>query len=135
MDLSLKDQIAIITGASSGIGEGIAKAMAKEGATVIINYPFESDEKNAQRVLEEITTSGGKGILQIADVSKEDQVVRMFTEVIRQFGTIDILVNNAGIQKDSPFEKMSLEKWNAVLNVNLTGQFLCAREAVKEFLR
>ncbi|MEO7043802.1 MAG: glucose 1-dehydrogenase [Ferruginibacter sp.] len=124
-----------MTGASSGIGEGIAKALAGEGATVVINYPFEGEKENAQKVLDDISASGGKGIIQMADVSKEDEVINMFEAVKKQFGTIDILVNNAGIQKDSPFETMTLDKWNAVLNVNLTGQFLCAREAVKEFLR
>ncbi len=135
MNLSLQNQVAVITGASSGIGEGIAKAMAAEGATVVINYPFEAEKNNAQKVLDDITAQNGKGSLSMADVSKEDQVINMFNDVIKQFGTVDILVNNAGIQKDSPFEKMSLEYWNAVLGVNLTGQFLCAREAIKEFLK
>jgi glucose 1-dehydrogenase len=135
MNLSLQNQVAIITGASSGIGEGIAKAMATEGAVVVINYPFDSEKDNAQRVLDDIISKNGKGIIYMADVSKEDQVINMFEGVIKQFGTVDILVNNAGIQKDAPFEKMSLESWNAVLNVNLTGQFLCAREAIREFLR
>src|ERR1051325_4681220 len=104
MNLSLQNQVAIISGASSGIGEGIAKAMTIEGANVIINYPFESEEENAQKVLDDIISKGGKGIIYVADVSKEDQVMDMFASVIKQFGTIDILVNNAGIQKDSPFE-------------------------------
>ncbi len=131
----LKNQVAVITGASSGIGEGVAQAMAKEGATVVINYPYDKAKEEAQKVLNEIINEGGKGILFKADVSKEDEVVTMFAETIKQFGTVDILVNNAGIQKDSPFEEMSLENWNFVLSVNLTGQFLCAREAIKEFVR
>lgn len=135
MDLSLKNQVAIITGASSGIGEGIAKSLAGEGATVVINYPFESEKVNAQKVLDAIVSAGGKGIILMADVSKEDDVINMFEETKKQFDTVDILVNNAGIQEDSPFETMTLDRWNAVLSVNLTGQFLCAREAVKEFLR
>ena len=135
MNLSLKNQVALITGASSGIGAGIAHAMARAGAKVVINYPFEGEKENAQNILDDIESEGAQGILQKADVSKEDEVIEMFYRTIQRFGTVDILVNNAGIQKDSAFEKMSLEYWNAVINVNLTGQFLCAREAIKEFLR
>jgi len=135
MNLSLKNQVAIITGASSGIGAGVAQALAKEGAIVVINYPFEGEKENAQKILDDVIANNGKGILHVADVSQEAQVVKMFDDTVEQFGTVDILINNAGIQKDSPFEKMSLDNWNAVINVNLTGQFLCAREAVKEFLR
>src|SRR4030095_1764327 len=83
----------------------------------------------------EIAANGGRAISYKADVSKEDEVKQMFSEVISQFGTVDILVNNAGLQKDAPFTEMTLEQWNFVLGVNLTGQFLCAREAIKEFLR
>lgn len=135
MNLALNNQVAIITGASSGIGAGVAHALAEEGATVVINYPYAKGEYMAQKVLDDISAKGGKGILSMADVSKEGEVSKMFAEVIKKLGTVDILVNNAGIQKDSPFQEMTLENWNLVLNVNLTGQFLCAREAVKEFLR
>ena len=89
----------------------------------------------ANAVLDEIIKAGGKGMIARADVSKEADVQNMFADVIRQFGTVDILVNNAGLQKDAPFEDMTLEQWNFVLGVNLTGQFLCAREAIREFLR
>lgn len=135
MELSLQNQIAVITGSSSGIGAGIAKSMAASGATVVVNYPFEGALEQANSVLKEITDSGGKGIVYQCDVSKEDQVVKMFRDIVEQFGTVDILVNNAGIQKDSKFTEMTLDQWNAVIGVNLTGQFLCAREAIKEFLR
>jgi glucose 1-dehydrogenase len=131
----LKNQIAIITGASSGIGAGIAHAMAAVGATVVINYPVKTEKDKAQAILDSITKNGDKGILHMADVSKEDAVINMFKTVIEKFGTVHILVNNAGIQKDSPFEKMTLADWNLVLGINLTGQFLCAREAIKEYLR
>ncbi len=134
MEISLKNQVALITGSSSGIGAGIAKSMAKSGATVVINYPFEGGKSQAEAVLQEITDSGGKGILAQCDVSKEAEVVKVFQDVISQLGTVDILVNNAGIQKDSAFTEMTLDQWNAVIGVNLTGQFLCAREAIKEFL-
>ncbi|MBB5333804.1 glucose 1-dehydrogenase [Chryseobacterium koreense] len=135
MEVSLKNQVAIITGSSSGIGAGIAKSMAESGATVIVNYPFAGALEQANAVLKEITDHGGNGIVYMCDVSKEDQVIKMFQDVVSQFGTVDILVNNAGIQKDAPFTEMTFDQWNAVIGVNLTGNFLCAREAIKEFLR
>lgn len=135
MEVSLKNQVAIITGSSSGIGAGIAKSMAESGAEVVINYPFEGALDQANAVLKEITDKGGKGITYQCDVSKEDEVIKMFQDVVKQFGTVDILVNNAGIQKDAKFTEMTLDQWNAVIGINLTGQFLCAREAIKEFLR
>ena len=135
MKQKLEGQIAIVTGASSGIGAGCAKELAKAGATVIVNYPVASTKAMAQKVADEIAASGGSAIACQADVSKEEQVQNMFADVIGQFGTVDILVNNAGLQKDAPFTEMTLEQWNFVLGVNLTGQFLCAREAIKEFLR
>jgi glucose 1-dehydrogenase len=131
----LESQIAIITGASSGIGAGVAREMAKEGATVVVNYPLESARDMAQGVVNEIVANGGRAVVYQCDVSKEDQVKRMFGDTIANFGTVDILVNNAGLQKDAPFTEMTLEQWNFVLGVNLTGQFLCAKEAIREFLR
>lgn len=133
MKRKLEGQVALVTGASSGIGAGVAKAMAREGALVIVNYSS-SDDK-AQKVLDEIKAEGGKGIMVKADVSKEEDVLNMFQIMFKEYGTIDILVNNAGLQKDSVFHEMTLDEWNHVIDVNLTGQFLCAREAVKEFLR
>ncbi len=135
MDQKLKGQIAIITGASSGIGAGVSKSLAAAGATVVVNYPVEATKAAAEAVLTEIRGAGGAGITYQCDVSKEPEVLQMFADVVKQFGTVDILVNNAGLQRDSPFNEMTLEQWNYVLSVNLTGQFLCAREAVKEFLR
>jgi glucose 1-dehydrogenase len=131
----LKNQVALITGSSSGIGAAIAQEMAKEGALVIINYHADSSKDKALRIQDSIAKAGGKSILHQADISKEEQVVDMFSQVIKKAGTIDILVNNAGIQQDSPFAEMTLEQWRKVLDINLTGQFLCAREAVREFLR
>src|SRR5579871_47443 len=135
MEKKLQGQIAIITGASSGIGAGVAKSLASAGATVVINHPVAATKPAADAVLAEITSAGGTGISYQCDVSKEDEVVKMFADVVAQFGTVDILVNNAGLQRDSPFTEMTLEQWNFVISVNLTGQFLCAREAIKEFLR
>ena len=135
MDQKLKDQVAIITGASSGIGAGCAKEFAKAGATVVVNHPSEKTKAMAEQVVAEIAENGGRVISYQCDVSKEDEVKKMFADVIAQFGTVDILINNAGIQRDASFTEMTLEQWNLVLSVNLTGQFLCAREAIKEFLR
>lgn len=135
MDKKLKGQIAIVTGASSGIGAGCAIEMAKAGATVVVNYPIPQGKYMAQKVVDEIAANGGSSIAYKCDVSKEDEVKKMFSDIIGQLGTVDILVNNAGLQKDAPFTEMTLEQWNFVLGVNLTGQFLCAREAIKEFLR
>lgn len=135
MDKKLQNQIAIITGASSGIGEGCAKEFAKNGATVVVNYPVDMARVMADKVVADITANGDKAIAYKCDVSKEDEVIKMFKDVVAQFGTVDILINNAGLQRDSKFEEMTLEQWNFVIGVNLTGQFLCAREAIKEFLR
>ena len=135
MDKKLTGQVAIITGASSGIGAGVAKALSLSGAVVVINYPTVATQPAAEAVLADIVAAGGTGSTAICDVSKEDEVQRMFADTIRQFGTVDILINNAGLQKDSPFENMTLDQWNFVLGVNLTGQFLCAREAIREYLR
>ena len=135
MDQKIKGQIAVVTGASSGIGAGVSKSLAAAGATVVVNYPVDATKGAAEAVLAEIKGAGGTGITYQCDVSKEDEVKKMFSDIISQFGTVDILVNNAGLQRDSPFQEMTLEQWNYVLAVNLTGQFLCAREAIKEFLR
>ena len=135
MNKKLEGQIAIVTGASSGIGAGCAKELAKAGATVVVNYPVASTRAMAEQVVNEIAANGGTAMSYQADVSKEEQVQNMFADVIGQFGTVDILVNNAGLQKDAPFTEMTLDQWNFVLGVNLTGQFLCAREAIKEFLK
>lgn len=129
----LAGQVAIITGASSGIGAGIAKALAREGAKVAVNYSSSPDK--AQKVLTEILVAGGDGFVIKANVSKEEDVASMFRETIERYGTVDILVNNAGLQNDARFHEMTLDQWNHVIDINLTGQFLCAREAIKEFLR
>jgi glucose 1-dehydrogenase len=135
MEKKLAGQIAIVTGASSGIGAGVAKSLSAAGATMVINYPVTPAKAAAEEVLAEILASGGTGMTAMCDVSKEAEVQKMFADTIQNYGTVDILINNAGLQRDSPFENMTLETWNFVISVNLTGQFLCAREAIKEFLR
>ncbi|MBX2892858.1 MAG: SDR family oxidoreductase [Saprospiraceae bacterium] len=129
----LKNQTCIVTGANSGIGRAVAMSMARDGANVVVNYVF--GDEAAQQVVDEIAQMGGTAIAYKADVSKEDQVIAMFQETIATFGTVDILVNNAGLQRDSAFHNMTLKDWQFVLDVNLTGQFLCSREAIREFLR
>ncbi len=129
----LKGQKALVTGGNSGIGKACAIALGRAGADVVVNY-FRGEDA-AIEVVETITAAGVRAIAIQADVSNEAQVQAMFKQMIAEFGTIDILINNAGLQKDSRFEDMTLDQWNLVINVNLTGQFLCAREAVREFKR
>jgi glucose 1-dehydrogenase len=130
---TLSGQKALVTGANSGIGQGVALALGRAGADVVVNYVAKPEQ--AEEVVAEIRHEGGNAIAIQADVSQEDQVRAMFERMLEEFGTIDILVNNAGLQRDSRFEDMTLQQWNTVIGVNLTGQFLCAREAVKEFKR
>ncbi len=129
----LTGQKALVTGAGSGIGKAAAIALGQAGADVVVNYA--TREEDAKAVVEEIRRSGVRVFTHRADVSDENQVQEMFRRAIAELGTIDILVNNAGLQRDAPFHTMSLVQWNTVIAVNLTGQFLCAREAVREFLR
>jgi glucose 1-dehydrogenase len=129
----LEGQTALVTGASSGIGARIAVALAAAGARVGVNYA--QDQQGAEQVVREITGADGRAVSLRADVSQEAEVLALFDALRDSFGTIDILVSNAGIQKDAAFVDMSLEQWNAVLGVSLTGAFLCARAAVQEFLR
>jgi len=129
----LHGQKALVTGASSGIGRAIALALAEAGADVLVNYA--SGEQKARDTVATIERFGQRGLAFGADVSQEDQVRDMFGAMIEEFGAIDILVNNAGLQQDAPFDELTLEQWNRVIGINLTGQFLCAREATKEFKR
>jgi glucose 1-dehydrogenase len=129
----LLGQKALVTGASSGIGRAIAQSLADAGAEVVVNYA--SGMEKAEELVREIQAKGGRALAIKADVSDELQVQSMFRETIDALGTIDILINNAGLQQDAPFHELSLAQWNRVIGVNLTGQFLCAREAVREFMR
>ncbi|MCX5107145.1 SDR family oxidoreductase [Streptomyces sp. NBC_00378] len=129
----LKGQKALVTGANSGIGKATAIGLGRAGADVVVNYV--AGREDAEQVVEEISGFGVHAAAYEADVSQEDQVVAMVERMVQEFGTIDILVANAGLQRDAPFTGMTTAQWQKVLDVNLTGQFLCAREATKEFLR
>ena len=129
----LKGQKALVTGANSGIGKAVAIALGEAGADVAVNYVRGDD--SAHEVVDTISRGGSNAIAIEADVSQEMQVQAMFKRMVEEFGTIDILVSNAGLQQDSPFDQMTLQQWNTVIGINLTGQFLCAREAVREFKR
>ena len=129
----LTGQVAIVTGANSGIGKAVAIALGEAGANVVVNYVAGDD--TAAEVVKTIVATGRKSIAFKADVSNEEAVQAMFKATVEQFGTVDILINNAGLQRDSRIEDMTLAQWNMVIGVNLTGQFLCAREAIREFKR
>ena len=129
----LKGQIALVTGANSGIGEACARHAAAAGAAVAINYVAMPEKADA--IANDIIGAGGQAAGFLADVSDEAQVLAMYDQIRAKFGTIDILVANAGLQRDAPIEKMTTAQWDTVMNVNLKGQFLCAREAAKEFQR
>ena len=129
----LKGQTALVTGASSGIGLGIARALGAAGADVVVNYV--SAPETAEQVAGEIRAEGRRALAIRADISREDQVRAMFEQMLGAWGAIDILVNNAGLQKDAAFGEMTLEQWNTVIGVNLTGMFLCSREAVRAMVR
>ena len=129
----LAGQKALVTGANSGIGKAVALALGRAGADVVVNYV--ANEEQAEAVAAEIREAGSDAVAIQADVSREDEVERMFDRMLAEFGTIDILVNNAGLQRDAPIDSMTLAQWNTVIAVNLTGQFLCARAAIREFKR
>ncbi|WP_338673936.1 SDR family oxidoreductase [Streptomyces sp. SCSIO 30461] len=129
----LKGQKALVTGANSGIGKATALALGRAGADVVVNYV--AGREAAEEVVAQITAQGSRAAAYEADVSREDQVTAMVDRMVEEFGTIDILVANAGLQRDAAFTEMTLAQWQKVIDVNLTGQFLCAREATKEFLR
>ncbi len=125
----LKDKIALVTGASRGIGKAIAQSFSKEGATVIINY--KQNQQEAKDVLQKIESTGGKAITIQADVSNKEQVKDMFSEIKKTFGELDILVNNAGIMKDNLIVNTLEEEWDATIDTNLKGTFYCLQQATK----
>jgi 3-oxoacyl-[acyl-carrier protein] reductase len=133
MTKQLEGKVAIVTGASRGIGKATALALAAEGAAVVVNYTSSSGAADA--VVAAITLQGGQAIALQADVSKEAEVETMFAAAIAAFGRVDVLVNNAGITRDTLLLRMKLEDWQAVIDLNLTGVFLCTRAASKIMLK
>lgn len=133
MQISLAQQVALVTGGSSGIGAASARALAAAGAAVVVHYNAQAEP--AQALAAEIKAAGGRAIALGGDVSKEADVERLFEQTLETFGYLDILLANSGIQQDAPAVDMTLEQWNAVIGVNLTGQFLCARSALRIFRR
>ena len=129
----LEGQPALVSGASSGIGRAVALALGQAGADVVVNYVSGRDA--AEAVAAEIRGFGPRAMTVQADVSQESEVQSMFAQAIEAFGTLHVVVCNAGLQRDAPFHEMTIDQWNTVIGVNLTGQFLCARSAVCEFTR
>lgn len=129
----LEGQIALVTGASSGLGTGIAYAFAEAGAKVVVNY--HSNKASGEDIAHCIIKKGGDAIAISADVGKEDQVRKMFKEIFAKYGTLDVCMNNAGIQIDQAFHEITMENWYRVIDTHLTGHFICTREAVREFLK
>jgi glucose 1-dehydrogenase len=127
----LQGRRAIVTGAASGIGAATAKRLGAEGASVCVNYYSDKEQPAAEEVAKAAESGGGRGITVQADVGKEADVQRMVAAAVQAFGGLDLLVNNAGIEKQVPLLQMSLDEWSAVLATNLTGAFLCMREAGK----
>jgi glucose 1-dehydrogenase len=131
--LPVAGQRALVTGGNSGIGAACVKALAEAGADVCINWLF--DEDAADALVREVQGLGRRAMAYRADVGNEEQVQAMFAHVVEEWDSLDVLVANAGIQRDAAFHEMTLDQWEQVFRVNLTGQFLCAREAVREFMR
>lgn len=127
----LANKVAVVTGASKGIGTGIALALVAEGASVVVNYA--SSKAGAERVVAEITAQGGKAIAVQADVSKQEDITRLFAETVQAFGQVDILVNNAGIYGFAPLENVTAELFHGMFNLNVLGLLLTTQEAVKHF--
>ncbi|MEO1433361.1 MAG: 3-oxoacyl-[acyl-carrier-protein] reductase [Cyanobacteria bacterium J06633_8] len=130
---TLREQVAVVTGASRGIGRAIAQELAKLGATVVVNYA--SSSQAAEELVAEITAAGGSAIALQADVSSSEEVDKLISTVLEKFKKIDILVNNAGITRDTLLLRMKPEDWQAVINLNLTGVFLCTRAVSKGMLK
>ncbi|MFT6203583.1 MAG: glucose 1-dehydrogenase [Spirosomataceae bacterium] len=133
MDQTLENQVAVVTGSSSGIGRAVVKELAKRGASVVVNY--RSSKEEAEEVQKEIEAEGGKAIVVQADISIREDVDKLISETLSAYNRLDIMVANAGIQVDAPFLEMDLEQWNKVISVNLTGQFLATHAAAKQFVK
>ena len=130
--MRLENKVAIITGAATGIGQAIAAGMAKEGASVVIDYVGAPDAPN--QTVQMIESAGGKCLAVEADVSKPDEVTNLMQQAVAKFGRVDVLVNNAGVERKHPITEFPLDQWNMIIAVNLTGPFLCAQAAAKQMI-
>ena len=130
--MRLENKVAIVTGAATGIGQAIAAGMAKEGASVVIDYVGAPDAPN--QTVQMIESAGGKCLAVEADVSKPDEVANLMQQAIAKFGRVDVLVNNAGVERKHPITEFPLDQWNMIIAVNLTGPFLCAQAAAKQMI-
>ncbi len=131
--MSLEGKVALITGAASGMGKSMAIELARQGASVVVNY--HSDKDPGQPVVDVITGTGGKAVAIKADVSQSADVRRMVQQAIEQFGHLDVLVNNAGIEHQTPFLELKEEEWDKVISVDLKGPFLCAQAVARDIVR
>ena len=129
--LKLKDKTALVTGASKGIGAGIAKELAASGAAVVVNYA--TDRKGAEAVVRAITAAGGRAVAIQGDVSKAGDVARLFDQMKAAFGTLDVLVNNAGVYQPMPLVELAVDEFHREINTNLFGPLLTIRESLKHF--
>jgi len=131
--MDLKGKVALVTGAASGIGKSIALELGKQGAAVVVNY--HSDHDPGQPAVDEITRAVGQAVAIQADVSKSEDVNRLFSQAIAKFDRVDVLVNNAGIEKQAPFLEVAEADWDAVISVDLKGPFLCSQAAARDMVR
>lgn len=131
--MKLNGKVAIITGSASGIGQAIAIALAREGASVVVDYVGNPD--SPKDTMQQIQSAGGKALAVAADVSQPDQVANLIGQAVQQFGRLDIFVNNAGIEYKHPFIEFTFEQWNKIIAVNLTGPFLCMQAAAKQMIQ
>jgi 3-oxoacyl-[acyl-carrier protein] reductase len=127
----LKNKVALVSGASKGIGAGIAKALAADGASVVVNYA--SSKEGAEKVVAEIKAKGGKAVAVQGDFSKQEDIGKVFAEVKKTFGRLDTLVNNAGVYNFTPLEQVTPEEYNRIFNLNVLGVLLASKEALKYF--
>jgi glucose 1-dehydrogenase len=131
--MQLPDKVAVVTGGDTGIGKAIARRLAQEGASVVVDY--HGDPAPAETLVDEIENFGGRACAVSADISKPDDVEELIRQAVVHFGQLDVLVNNAGVEEKHPFLETPIEVWNKVISVDLTGPWLCSQVAAKQMVR